>query len=197
MQIRWINIDGLLPLAHCLITFSSNLLCNRISYMLNVLFLLVPTFTSAGALPLQLEQRIRNLNNIIKQNRYKLTILIKCGEIITHLTVRTLVEYTSLVDSLFFLLGTPSQSSAYTRRKQWEKDPAADALDPGDERLRTRSRLPSTISILISLNYAWFYSNFFVYSLYSLLQTIINIIFPKEKDKNNMKMTWKDEASYL
>jgi hypothetical protein len=70
--------------------------------VLDVLFLPVPTFTSTGALPLQLEQIIRNLNNIIKQNRYKLTILIKCGKIITHLTVRTLVEYTSLVDSLFF-----------------------------------------------------------------------------------------------
>jgi len=70
--------------------------------MLNILFLLVPTFTFAGALPLQLEQRIRNLNNIIKQNWYKLTILIKYREIITHLTVRTLVEYSTLVDSLFF-----------------------------------------------------------------------------------------------
>jgi len=68
---------------------------------MNVLFLLVPTFTSTGALPLQLEQRIRNLNNIIKQNQDKLTILIKCGEIITHLTVWTLVEYMTLVDSLF------------------------------------------------------------------------------------------------
>jgi hypothetical protein len=70
--------------------------------VLNVLFLPVPTFTSTGALPLQLEQRIRNLNNIIKQNQDKLTILIKCGEIITHLTVQTLVEYTILVDSFFF-----------------------------------------------------------------------------------------------
>jgi len=69
---------------------------------MNVLFLRVPTFTSAGALPLQLEQRIRNLNNSIKHNQEKLTILIKCGEIITHLTVRTLVEYATFVDSLFF-----------------------------------------------------------------------------------------------
>jgi len=51
---------------------------------------------------MQLEQRIRNLNDIIKQNWYKLTMLIKYGEIITHLTVWTLVEYTTLVDSLFF-----------------------------------------------------------------------------------------------
>jgi len=70
--------------------------------VLNVLFLPVLTFTSAGALPLQLEQRIRNLNNNIKQNQDKLTILIKYGEIITHLTVRILVEYTTLVDFLFF-----------------------------------------------------------------------------------------------
>jgi len=70
--------------------------------VLNILFLLVPTFRFADALPLQLEQRVRNLNNIIKQNQYKLTILIKYGEIITHLTVRTLVEYMTLVDSLFF-----------------------------------------------------------------------------------------------
>jgi len=70
--------------------------------VLNILFLPVPTFTSIGALQLQLEQRIRNLNNIIKQNQEKLTILIKCGEIITQLMVRKLVEYTTLVDSLFF-----------------------------------------------------------------------------------------------
>ena len=90
-------------MAHCLITFSRNLLWNRILHVLNVLFLPVLTFTSAGALPLQLEQRIRNLNNNIKQNQDKLTILIKCGEIITRcLAVWLLVEYTILVDSLFF-----------------------------------------------------------------------------------------------
>ena len=44
--------------------------------------------------------------------------------------------------SLFFSLSTPSQSSAYTCRKQSEEDQAVDALDPSEETLRTRS--PST-----------------------------------------------------
>jgi len=38
----------------------------------------------------------------MKQNQDKSTILIKCGEIITDLTVLTLVEYMTLVDSLLF-----------------------------------------------------------------------------------------------
>jgi hypothetical protein len=64
----------------------------------NILFFLVPAFTSS-VIPLKLEQKIRTLIKIIKKNRYKLTITIKCDKI-THIVIRTLVEDTTLVGTL-------------------------------------------------------------------------------------------------
>jgi len=92
-----INIDGLLSLAHCLITFSLNRLCKRFLDVLNVFFLPVPTYTSAGTVSLKLEERINSLSNIIKKIG---TYISKCLEI-THITIQTFVEYTTLV---YFLL---------------------------------------------------------------------------------------------
>jgi len=95
--IRLINIDGLLPPAHWLITFSLNRLCKRFLDVLNVFFLLVSTYTSAGTVPLKLEKRIKSLSNIIKKIGIHISKCLK----ITHILIRTLVEYTTLVYSLF------------------------------------------------------------------------------------------------
>ena len=134
----------------CTLMSHLSLLCKRFLDVLNILFLTVPIVTWSSAIPLKLQQQIKNFN----QNHHEkwLQTITKHDKNITHFAIRARVEDAPLVDTLLLhpilphsLLPTLATHNEREVRPQSLRDPMRGRGPRSSRHLR--------LSILIFINY--------------------------------------------